>query len=153
MVLNRITLLRGSPKVLFCDNGSEFTSQAMDIWAYRNGVRIDFSRPGKPTDNAFESLNGTFRTECLDVHWFASIAEPRQLIEVWRWEYNESRPHRALGEQTPSEYASQFATQREQTSLAGDRKLTLGMAQKTRATQTLMILTSTWMRKSTQVTL
>ena len=60
MVLNRITMQRGAPKVLFCDNGSEFTSQAMDLWAYRNGVRIDFSRPGKPTDNAFiESFNGT----------------------------------------------------------------------------------------------
>jgi putative transposase len=82
MVLNRITLQRGSPKVLFYDNGSKFTSQAMDLWAYRNGVRIDFSRPGKPTDNTFvESFNGTFRAECLDVHWFASIGEARQLIE------------------------------------------------------------------------
>ncbi len=118
MVLNRITLQRGSPKVLFCDNGSEFTSQAMDLWAYRNGVRIDFSRPGKPTDNAFvESFNGTFRAECLDVHWFASIGEARRLIEGWRREYNETRPHRALGEQTPSEFASQFAAQRVLTGL------------------------------------
>jgi len=62
MVLNRIMLQRGAPKMLFCDNGSEFASQAMDLWAYRNGVRIDFSRPGKPTDNAFvESFNGTLR--------------------------------------------------------------------------------------------
>jgi putative transposase len=114
MVLNRILLHRGSPKVLFCDNGSEFTSQAMDLWAYRNGVRIDFSRPGKPTDNAFvESFNGTLRAECLDAHWFATLAEAKQLIELWRREYNESRPHRALGEQTPSEFASQFAAQRE----------------------------------------
>ncbi len=98
--------------------GSEFTSQAMDLWAYRNGVRIDFSRPGKPTDNAFvESFNGTLRAECLDVHWFASIAEAKQLIEGWRREYNESRPHRALGEQTPSEFASQFAAQGELTGL------------------------------------
>ena len=83
--------------MLFCDNGSEFTSQAMDLWAYRNGVRIDFCRPGKPTDNAFvESFNGTFRAECLDVHWFRTIAEAKQLIEGWRREYNESRPHRAL---------------------------------------------------------
>ncbi len=114
MVLNRILLQRGSPKVLFCDNGSEFTSQAMDLWAYRNGVRIDFSRPGKPTDNAFvESFNGTLRTECLDAHWFATLAEAKQLIELWRREYNESRPHRALGEQTPREFARQFAAQRE----------------------------------------
>jgi putative transposase len=59
------------PKFLFCDNGSEFTSQAMDPGAYQNGMKIDFSRPGKPTDNAFvESFNGTFRAECLNAHWF-----------------------------------------------------------------------------------
>jgi putative transposase len=103
---------------LFCDNGSEFTSQAMDLWAYRNGVRIDFSRPGKPTDNAFvESFNGTLRAECLDVYWFAGLAGAKQLIEEWRREYNESSPHRALGEQTPSQFASQFAAQRELTGL------------------------------------
>ena len=66
-VLNRLILERGVPKVLFCDNGAEFTGQMMDMWAYRNGVKIDFSRPGKTTDNAFcESFNGTFRAECLD---------------------------------------------------------------------------------------
>jgi putative transposase len=114
MVLNRIMLQRAAPKVLFCDNGSEFASHAMDLWAYRNGVRIDFSRPGKPTDNAFvESFNGTLRAECLDAHWFTTLAEAKQVIELWRREYNESRPHRALGEQTPSEFASQFAAQRE----------------------------------------
>jgi putative transposase len=118
MVLNRIVLQRGAPKMLFCDNGSEFASQAVDLWAYRNGVRIDFSRPGKPTDNAFvESFNGTLRAECLDAHWFTTLAEAKQLIELWRREYNESRPHRALGEQTPNEFASQFAAQRELTGL------------------------------------
>jgi transposase InsO family protein len=67
MVLNRIKIQRGVPKMLYCDNGSEFSSQAMDLWAYQKGVRIAFSRPGKPTDNAFvESFNGTFRAECLD---------------------------------------------------------------------------------------
>ena len=117
-VLNRILLQRGSPKVLFCDNGSEFASQAMDLWAYRNQVRIDFSRPGKPTDNAFvESFNGTLRAECLDAHWFTTLAEAKQLIECWRREYNESRPHRALGERTPLEFARQFAAQRELPSL------------------------------------
>ena len=71
-------------------------------------MHIDFSRPGKPTENAFvESFNGTLRaeSECLNVHWFATIAEAKQLIEEWRREYNESPPHRALGEQTPSELA------------------------------------------------
>jgi putative transposase len=112
-VLNRVGVRRGAPKWLFCDNGSEFTSQAMDLWAYQQGVRIDFSRPGKPTDNAHvESFNGTFRAECLDAHWFATLTEARQVIEAWRREYNESRPHRALGERTPNEFASQDAAKR-----------------------------------------
>lgn len=82
----------------------------MDLWAYKNGVKIDFPRPGKPTDNAFvESFNGTLRDECLDIHWFETLAEAKQLIEGWRREYNESRPHRALNERTPSEFACQFA--------------------------------------------
>jgi len=86
-----------APKLLFCDNGSEFSSQAMDLWAYQNGAKIDFSRPGKLTDNAFiESFNGTFRDECLNVHGFESLTEAKQLIEAWRQEYNESRPHRVL---------------------------------------------------------
>jgi putative transposase len=92
------------------------TSQAMDLWAYQNGVKIDFSRPGKPTDNAFvESFNGTLRAECLNAHWFETLAGARRLIEVWRQEYNESRPHRSLGERTPSEFASQFAASSELT--------------------------------------
>ncbi|MFZ0314457.1 MAG: IS3 family transposase [Candidatus Korobacteraceae bacterium] len=112
-VLNQIKQQRGVPRFLFCDNGSEFTSQALDLWAYQNGVKIDFSRPGKPTDNAFvESFNGTFRAECLNAHWFGSLAEAKQLIEAWRQEYNESRPHRSLGERTPSEFASQYAASR-----------------------------------------
>jgi putative transposase len=109
-VLNNVKNRRGSPQFLFCDNGSEFTGQAMDLWAHQNHVRIDFSRPGKPTDNAFiESFNGTFRSECLSAHWFTSILEARQLIENWRREYNESRPHRALAQRTPSEFARQIA--------------------------------------------
>ena len=112
-VLNRLRIERGVPKILFCDNGSEFTSQIMDLWAYQNGVKIDFSRPGKPTDNAYvESFNGTFRAECLDTHWFTTLAEAKEIIETWRQEYNDSRPHRALGERTPSEFASQDAAQR-----------------------------------------
>jgi putative transposase len=69
-VLQHISQERGTPQMLFCDNGSEFTSQVMDLWAYHNQVMIDFSRPGKPTDNAHvESFNGTLRAECLDAHW------------------------------------------------------------------------------------
>ena len=111
--LNQVKIERGTAKLLFCDNGSEFTSQAMDLWAYKNGVKIDFSRPGKPTDNAFvESFNGTFRDECLDIHWFETLGEAKQLIESWRREYNESRPHRALNDRTPSEFASEYAASR-----------------------------------------
>ena len=113
-VLNQIRARRGAPKMLFCDNGSEFSSQIMDLWAYQNGVRIDFSRPGKPTDNAFiETFNKTLRVECLDTHWFATLEEAKEKIEAWRKEYNESRPHRALGERTPNEFANEVAASRD----------------------------------------
>ncbi len=105
--LNKLKHEGRVPKLLFCDNGSEFAGQAMDLWAYQNSAKIDFSRPGKPTDNAFiESFNGTFRDECLNVHWFETLAEAKQLIEAWRREHNGSRPHRALGERTPNEFAN-----------------------------------------------
>jgi putative transposase len=105
-VLNRLRIERRAPKTLFCDNGAEFTSQILDLWAHQNGVKIDFSRPGKPTDNAFvESFNGTLRAECLDTHWFGTLLEAKQSIEAWRQEYSETRPHRALGEGTPNEFA------------------------------------------------
>jgi putative transposase len=112
-VLNLVKFERAVPEVPFCDNGSEFTSQAMDLWPYRNGVKIDFSRPGKPTDNAFvESFNETFRAERLDTHWFADLKEAKHLIESWRREYNESRPHASLGDRTPNEFASESAASR-----------------------------------------
>ena len=109
-VLQRVQQERGGPQRLLCDNGSEFCSQVVDLWAYQNEVKIDFSRPGKPTDNGhIESFNGTFRDECLNKHWFTTLAEARQIIEAWRREYNESRPHRALGERTPREFAFRIA--------------------------------------------
>ena len=112
--LNRIKLSRGVPKMVYGDNGSEFSSPAMDLWAYQNGVRMAFSRPGKPTDNAFvESFNGTFRAEGLNAHWFASLTEAQRIVETWRGEYNESRPHRALGERTPNEFAKEIAASRD----------------------------------------
>ncbi len=98
-VLNRFRQDRGVPKMLFCDQGAEFTSQIMDLWAYQSGVRMDFSRPGKPTDNApVEFFNGTFQAECLNAHWFTSLNEARKIIEAWRREYNESRLHEEPGE-------------------------------------------------------
>ena len=106
--LNKLKLERGVPRRLFCDNGSEFTSHAMDLWAYQNETKIDFPRSGKPTDNAFvESFNGTFRSECLNTHWFLDLKEAQKLIEAWRHEYNYSRPHASLDD--TSEFASQIA--------------------------------------------
>jgi putative transposase len=106
-VLERLKQTVGAPERLAIDNGPEFVSKALDAWAYRNGVQLEFSRPGKPTDNAFaESFNGRFRDECLDQHWFASLEEARQTIEAWRIDYNTERPHRALGQQTPAAWAA-----------------------------------------------
>jgi len=86
--------------------GPEFVSNALDRWAYENGVTLDFSRPGKPIDNAYvESFNGRFREECLNAHWFLSLDDARDKIEAWRRFYNDSRPHTALGGQTPNEFA------------------------------------------------
>jgi putative transposase len=103
----RIASSRGAPRTIRVDNGPEFISKALDRWAYENGVTLDFSRPGKPTDNAFvESFNGRLRDECLNSHWFLSLADARAKIEAWRRDYNESRPHTALGWLTPAEYAA-----------------------------------------------
>ena len=78
----------------------------MDRWAYETGVELDFSRPGKPTDNArVESFNGRLRQECLNAHWFLSLEDARTKIEAWRKDYNENRPHSALGWATPTEFA------------------------------------------------
>jgi len=94
------------PGAIVIDNGPEFVSQVVDRWAYENGVTLDFSRPGKPTDNAFvESFNGRLRDECLNTHWFLSLADARAKIETWRRHYNESRPHTSLGWMTPAEFA------------------------------------------------
>jgi putative transposase len=92
----------GLPQTIKVDNGTEFCSRAVDEWAERNGVKLDFSRPGKPIDNAYiETFNGRCREECLDQHWFASI-------ERWRAEYNLERPHSGLDDRTPSEFIGQW---------------------------------------------
>ena len=96
------------------DNGSEFISKALDKWAYDNQVTLDFSRPGKPTDNAFiESFNGSFRDECLNVHWFLSLEDARAKIETWRQEYNCFRPHSSLQDMTPEEWVQMTITEPE----------------------------------------
>jgi putative transposase len=108
--MTRISSSRGAPRTIRVDNGPEFISKALDRWAYENGVTLDFSRPGKPTDNAFvESFNGRLRDECLNAHWFLSLADARTKIEAWRRDYNESRPHTSLGWLTPAEYAAAAA--------------------------------------------
>ena len=105
--MDRIASIRGTPRAIRVDNGPEFISKALDRWAYENGVTLDFSRPGKPTDNGFvESFNGRFRDECLNTHWFLSLADARSKIEMWRRDYNECRPHTSLGWLTPVEFAS-----------------------------------------------
>lgn len=104
-VLNRIAAQRGAPQYLFVDNGSEFSGQLVDLWAYHHHARIDFSRPGKPTDNChIETFNGSFRDECLNLHWFETLDEAKAIIEAWRRDYNESRPHSTLNDLSPTEF-------------------------------------------------
>lgn len=105
--LDKAIQIHGKPKTIKLDNGPEFRSKAMDLWAYQRGITLDFSRPGKPTDNAYiESFNGRFRQECLNKHWFLSLADARLKIEQWRREYNSHRPHSSLGYKTPEEFAA-----------------------------------------------
>lgn len=104
--LERVTQVHGTPKTIRLDNGPEFISKALDLWAWLNGVTLDFSRPGKPTDNAFiESFNGSFSAECLNACWFLSLADARAKCEAWRTDYNTVRPHSSIGQKTPIELA------------------------------------------------
>ena len=92
----------GYPGTIRVDQGSEFISRDLDLWAYSNGVTLDFSRPGKPTDNAFiEAFNNRFRAEYLNAHWFMTLADAQQKMEDWRRYYNEERPHGAIGHKAP----------------------------------------------------
>lgn len=92
----------GYPKTIRVDQGSEFISRDLDLWAYTNEVTLDFSRPGKPTDNAYiEAFNSRFRAECLNAHWFLTLADAQEKMEDWRRYYNERRPHGAIGHKAP----------------------------------------------------
>ena len=96
------------PRSITVDHGTEFQSRALEDWAYRRGVQLDFIRPGKPIENAFiESFNGRLRDECLNVHQFASIADAQAKIEAWRIDSNQRRPHGSLGHLTPTEFVAQ----------------------------------------------
>jgi putative transposase len=100
----------GGVEVSDASNGPEFISCAFDAWACQQHVSLQFSRLGKPTENAHvESFNGKLRDECLNTNWFTDIFDAREKIEVWRKDYNEARPHRALGYSTPFEYIAQLA--------------------------------------------
>jgi putative transposase len=104
-VLTEIGVHRGRPPVINCDNGTEFTSRVLDHWAWANGVRRDFSRPGTPTDNAMiEAFNASVRRECLSEHYFSTVAEAQVVLRTYRDDYNNHRPHRSLGQQTPAEF-------------------------------------------------
>ena len=100
--LERVCVQVGYPKTIRIDNGSEFISRDLDLWAYANHITLDFSRPGKPTDNGFiEAFNSKLRSECLNAHWFMSLADAQEKLETWRRHYNEDRPHSAIGYNVP----------------------------------------------------
>ncbi|MFZ4215554.1 integrase core domain-containing protein, partial [Pantoea endophytica] len=102
-----IALFRGYPATIRTDQGPEFTCRALDQWAFEHCVELRLIQPGKPTQNGFiESFNGRFRDECLNEHWFSDILHARRIINDWRQDYNESRPHSSLNYQTPFEFAA-----------------------------------------------
>jgi len=106
-VLERLAETRGLPEVITIDNGPEFAGRALDEWAYRRGVKLNFIRPGKPIENAFaESFNGRLRDECLNINWFMNLKHARDIIEDWWIDYNQVRPHSSLNGMTPMEYAN-----------------------------------------------
>lgn len=105
LVLDRVAAAKGLPENIVVDNGPEFASNAMDCWAYKRGVKLLFIRPGKPVDNNYiESFNGKVRDECLNQNWFGSLNHARQVIEEWRKDYNQERPHSSLGDIPPFEF-------------------------------------------------
>ncbi len=108
-VLDEIALLRGYPARIVVDNGPEFRSTQLDAWAYAHGVTLEFIQPGKPMQNAvMESYNGRMRDELLNLHWWRSIAEARDALDAYRQDFNEVRPHSALDNQTPSQFARRY---------------------------------------------
>jgi putative transposase len=126
MILERLADLKGLPDSIRVDNGPEFISKTLDEWAYRNNVKLDFIRPGKPTENAYvESFHGRFRDECLNENYFIDIQEAKKVIEEWRIEYNTFRPHSALGYKTPEEFTKEHEAKK---SAKTTPELSLGVA-------------------------
>ena len=110
-LLTRVIEERGAvPRSITLDNGSEFSGRVLEAWAIQNGVQLCFIRPGRPVENGLiESFNGRLRDECLNVEWFGSLAQARQMLSRWRLHYNEQRPHSSLADRTPAAFARQFA--------------------------------------------
>jgi len=109
-VLDRVVDGHGRPGMIRVDNGPEFISKELDLWAYFNGVKLAFSRPGKPTDNALiEAFNSRFRQECLNQHWFLSLEDAQEKVDAWREDYNRKRPHSSLGNMPPEVFARRRA--------------------------------------------
>jgi putative transposase len=108
-IMEDLKTRHGVPEFIKVDNGPEFISRELDRWAYENNVTLDFSRPGKPIDNAYiESFNGSFRDECLNTNWFLSLEDAKEKIESWRQDYNDCRPHSSLDNLTPSQYLEEY---------------------------------------------
>ncbi len=110
LALSQAIVERGAPVSITVDNGTEFVSKAMDVWAYQHGVQLDFIRPGRPVENSYiESFNGGLRDECLNVEVFFTIVDVREKLESWRMDYNLVRPHSALEDRAPEIFAAQWA--------------------------------------------
>ena len=108
-ILDSIALFRGYPATIRTDKGPQFTSRALDQWAFEHGVELRLIQPGKPTQNGFiESFNGRFRDECLNKHWFKDILHARKTINYWRQDYSECRPHSSLAYQTQVKFATDW---------------------------------------------
>jgi putative transposase len=115
-ILEKVIASRGKPNELQSDNGSEFTCNAMLSWTHQHEINWRYIDPGKPTQNSYiESFNGKTRDECLNENWFETLSEAKALIEIWKNDYNETRPYSALGGLSPSVFAKEVRKQFEKT--------------------------------------
>lgn len=107
----------------------------MDTWAYGHGIQLEFIQPGKPVQNGYiESFNGRLRDECLNVHMFFSLEDARQKLQEWQHDYNHVRPHSALADRAPAEFAARCR--------AGSRALPMGSANDHPETSSLLEVVS-----------
>jgi len=111
-ILEEMRPVTGLPREIRVDNGPEFQSRVLLEYCLKMGIQLHFTRPGKPTDNAFiESFNGRFRDECLNEHCFMSLNDAKQKIETWRTFYNQERPHSALDGMSPKMFAEKLESE------------------------------------------